>query len=461
MLHSSILREYDIRGIVGKTLFPDDAFWIGKAFAHIAKERSKVANPYLVVGWDGRLTSPILKEYLLKGLSESGVTVFTIGLGPTPLISYGNYALNAHGSIMITGSHNPADFNGFKMTLLGLPFFAEDILHLSHIIPQLSRNPIPGSIISKNLHTSYIDRLTKDLHFQKPLKVVWDSGNSACGEILQKLLPTLPGEHFLLNADIDGNFPNHHPDPTVPENLTQLQEKVLEVKADFGCAFDGDGDRLGIVDGKGRILWGDQIMVLFTQSILKKLPGSSIIADVKASDTLFEYIAQEGGKPVMCRTGHSIIKTKMKELNAPLAGEMSGHLFFADKYYGYDDAIYAALRFLEILSCSPFSLVEFYDQLPKTFSTPEIRLNIEDPSLSKTKIIESIKEKLKSQNIPFNDLDGIRLKTPNGWWGIRAANTQEALSIRCEGKTPETLISLCKEVNNYLAPFELKISKFS
>ena len=457
MLNPSILREYDIRGVVGKTLFFQDAYWIGRAFGHIAQERTQEKHPFLVVGWDGRLTSPLLKEQLIKGLLESGAYISSVGIGPTPLVSYGICALKAHGGIMITGSHNPAEYNGFKMTLLGAPFFGKDIALLSNILLHLPNPTDMGNLKSIDLCSSYIDRLRKDL-FLRSFKGVWDPGNGACGEILQKLLPLLPGEHILLNEQIDGNFPNHHPDPTVPKNLEQLQQKVIDTNADFGCAFDGDGDRLGVVDGKGRILWGDQLMMLFAQSVLEKLPGSPILADVKASDLLFDHISRKGGIPVMCRTGHSIIKAKMKELNSPLAGEMSGHIFFADRYYGYDDALYAALRLMEILSQNSFSLADFYDQLPKTFSTPEIRIDIEGSGLSKTTIIEEIQKKLQSLKIPYDDLDGIRLKKEKkGWWGIRASNTQEALTFRCEALSLQDLDFLCQEANSYLSPFNLKI----
>lgn len=457
LLNPSILRENDIRGIVGKTLFPQDAFWIGRAFGQIAKEKTKEDHPLLVVGWDGRLTSPTLKENLLKGLLESSVHVLSVGLGPTPLVSYGIHALKAHGGIMITGSHNPAEYNGFKMTLLGSPFSGEDIVCLSKMIPHLPNSSLVGTLRPIDLYMSYIDRLQQGLHL-KPFKCVWDPGNGACGEILQKLLPLLPGEHILLNSQIDGNFPNHHPDPTVPENLVQLQEKVRETNADFGCAFDGDGDRLGVVDGKGRILWGDQLMILFAQDVLKNIPGSPILADVKASDILFEHISEKGGVPVMCRTGHSLIKAKMKELKSPLAGEMSGHIFFADKYYGYDDALYAALRLMEILSQNDISLTTFHDQLPKIYSTPEIRIDVENSTIPKKEIIEEIKRKLHSQNIPYDNLDGIRLKKEKiGWWGLRASNTQEVLTFRCESRSAAGLDSLCQEVNSYLLPFNLKV----
>lgn len=344
--HPTILREYDIRGIVGETLFAADAEAIGRAFGTlVVRNRGRV----VCVGYDGRLSSPELEAALVRGLVATGVEVRRIGRGPTPMLYYAAHTMGADGGIMVTGSHNPPTHNGFKMVFGGKPFFADQIQELGRLVAAGDLESRDGGCVGEvSVREAYIDRLRADYDGIRPLTVVWDAGNGATGEVMTALTERLPGTHILLNAAIDGRFPAHHPDPTEPENLAQLIEAVARHGAELGIAFDGDGDRIGVVDAKGRILWGDQMMMLLAEDVLKSRPGAMILADVKASQSLFDHIAALGGQPVMCRTGHSLIKTRLAETGAPLAGEMSGHIFFADRYYGYDDALYAAVRFLSL-----------------------------------------------------------------------------------------------------------------
>ncbi|MDB5408953.1 MAG: exoC [Rhodospirillales bacterium] len=423
----TILREYDIRGIVGDTLHPADARAIGRGFARLlgAQGGSRVA-----VGYDGRLSSPSLEAALVKGLSESGIDVVRVGLGPTPMLYYAAYTLPVDGGIMITGSHNPANYNGFKMVIKKKPFFGADIQQLGKVAADGDFPSGAGSVREESVLDSYVARILKDYDGSRKLKIAWDAGNGATGEALVKLTRTLPGEHFLLNETIDGNFPAHHPDPTEAKNLVQLQQLVAEKGCDLGIAFDGDGDRIGVVDGKGRILWGDQFMALLASDVIRAQPGATIIADVKASQVLFDEIARMGGTPLMWRTGHSLIKTKMAETGAPLAGEMSGHIFFSDRYYGYDDALYAAVRLLGILSRGSTSLADFRDSLPAVVNTPELRFPCSETR--KFAVVDEVRDRLRKSGAEMSDIDGVRVKTADGWWLLRASNTQDVLVARAE-----------------------------
>jgi phosphomannomutase len=321
-----ILREYDIRGVVGKTLFAADAEALGRAFAATL---ARSGGRRLAVGYDGRLTSPELEAALVEGLVAGGVDVVRVGRGPTPMLYFAAAMLGVDGGLMVTGSHNPPDHNGFKMVLGGKPFYAEQIQELGRTAAALGAPAGPrGRVEEHAIADDYLARVVQDYDEGRPLSVAWDPGNGATGEIVSRLTQCLPGTHYLINATIDGRFPAHHPDPTVVENMRQLQDEVARRGCDLGIAFDGDGDRIGVVDAKGRILWGDQLMIVLARDVLQRHPGAPILADVKASDVLFAEIARAGGKPVMLPTGHSPIKAKLGELNAPLAGEMSGHIFF-------------------------------------------------------------------------------------------------------------------------------------
>lgn len=437
--HPTILREYDIRGIVGETLFAADAEAIGRAFGTlVVRNRGRM----VCVGYDGRLSSPALEDAVVRGLVATGLEVRRIGRGPTPMLYYAAHTMGADGGIMITGSHNPPTHNGFKMVFGGKPFFAGQIQDLGRLTASGDvESRAGGRAIAVSVRDDYIARLLADYDGIRPLSVVWDAGNGAAGEVMAELAQRLPGRHLLLNEAIDGTFPAHHPDPTEPENLAQLIAAVVAHGAELGIAFDGDGDRIGVVDAKGRILWGDQLMMLLAEDVLKDRPGAVILADVKASQSLFDHIAALGGQPVMCRTGHSLIKTRMAETGAPLAGEMSGHLFFADRYYGYDDALYAAVRFLGLVARrQDGTLADLYDALPRLFNTPELRIDC--PEERKFVVVAEVKERLAGSGAKVSDIDGVRVSTADGWWLLRASNTQAVLVARCESTSEAGLARL-------------------
>lgn len=437
VINPSILRESDIRGIVGETLSTADARAIGRAFGIVVREQG---GSRVCVGYDGRLSSPRLESALVEGLIASGVTALRIGRGPTPMLYSAVHTLCADGGIMVTGSHNPPEYNGFKILLGKKPFFGENIKKLGAIAVEGAISHRKGAIFNESMIDNYIQQLADAMRCHNKLFVAWDTGNGASGDVVKGLTSRLPGRHILINDVIDGTFPAHHPDPTVPENLEQLQHTVLENGCDLGIAFDGDGDRIGVVDGKGHILWGDQLMILFAEDVLRDLPGATIIADVKASQTLFDRIAALGGNPIMWRTGHSLIKAKMAETGAPLAGEMSGHIFFADRYFGFDDAHYAAIRLLDILARSTLSLADLRDAMPQTVNTPELRFDC--PDERKFDVIEEVRARLLMNGANVDTIDGVRVRTSDGWWLLRASNTQAVLVARCESHSREGLIRL-------------------
>jgi phosphomannomutase len=428
----TVLREYDIRGIIGRTLYEADAFAIGRVFGSIV---SGTGGTRVAVGYDGRLTSPDLERALVKGLRASGMTVLRVGLGPTPMLYYAATTLQTDGAIMVTGSHNPPDYNGFKMMLGRKPFFGDQIREIGtraergDVVPEAEGSEQPADIPD-----DYVSRLLSDWDGgDRMLKVVWDNGNGAAGDVLRKLVGSLPGEHCVLNGTIDGHFPAHHPDPTVPANLAELIQAVKTQKADIGIAFDGDADRIGLVDDTGEMLFGDQLLVLLSRDVLKDHPGATIIADVKASQVLFDEVAKAGGVPLMWKTGHSLIKSKMAETGSPLAGEMSGHIFFADRWYGFDDALYAAVRTLGIIARMDGKLSAFRTALPHVVNTPEIRFDCDD-SL-KFAVIEEVAARLAAEGAKVSATDGVRVLTDDGWWLLRASNTQAVLVARCEAAT--------------------------
>jgi phosphomannomutase len=454
----AILREYDIRGIVGVNLFAADAYAIGRAFAAtLAAAGGSVGTHRVAVGYDGRLTSPELEAALVDGLSAGGCDVVRIGRGPTPMLYYAAATLGVDGGLMVTGSHNPPSHNGCKMVLGGKPFYAAQIQQLGATAAALGAASGPrGRIEAHAIAEDYIARLARDYDAGKALNVAWDPGNGATGDIVTRLTALLPGTHHLINAAIDGHFPAHHPDPTVPENLVQLQDEVARHACDLGIAFDGDGDRIGVVDAKGRILWGDQLMIVLARDVLKRHPGAPILADVKASDVLFAEIARAGGKPVMLPTGHSGIKAKLAELQAPLAGEMSGHIFFGDRWYGFDDAIYVAVRLLGILAQSEDSLDAIADRLPATFNTPELRIDCDEAR--KFAIVAEVADRLRRRGAEVIDIDGVRVKRPEGWWLVRASNTQAVIVARAEAATAEGLARLKSEIAGELAASGLRVT---
>ena len=434
IFHPTVLREYDIRGIVGKTLNPADARAVGRAFGTMV---ARGGGRTVCVGYDGRLSSPELEAAMVEGLAACGLHVLRIGLGPTPMLYFATRDQEAAAGVMITGSHNPPDYNGIKMMLGKGPVYGQQIQDIGAIAAKADYVAGEGSSERIDVRDAYVARMMKDYDGTRDLTIAWDAGNGATGEILRRLTAKLPGKHILLFDEIDGNFPNHHPDPTVEKNLVDLKKAVAEHGCDLGIGFDGDGDRIGAIDHLGRVVWGDQLVAIYAGDVLKNHPGATIIADVKASQTLFDEIARLGGNPLMWKTGHSLLKAKMAETGAPLAGEMSGHIFFADKWYGFDDALYCGVRLIGLVSKLGVSLADLRDRLPDVINTPETRFQADEEL--KFKVVQEVKARLKAAGADVNDIDGVRVKTPDGWWLLRASNTQDVLVARAESGTPDGL----------------------
>ncbi len=453
--HPTVLREYDIRGIIGETLGPDDARAIGRGFATLLR---RAGGKKVAIGYDGRISSPMLEHALCEGLTSSGCDVVKVGLGATPMLYYAEASSeDVDGGIQITGSHNPPNYNGFKMVFQGRPFFGPDILKLGEMAQAGDWLDGSGTVESRDLLAEYVDRLVQPLlsldqagHDRlSALRIGWDAGNGAAGPAIEALVTKLPGEHFTLFTEVDGNFPNHHPDPTEEKNLADLRALVAEKNLDFGLAFDGDGDRIGAIDGEGRVVWGDQLLMIYAEDLLKIVPGSTIIADVKASRALFESVAAHGGKPMMWKTGHSLIKSKMKETGAPLAGEMSGHVFFAHEYYGFDDALYAGIRLLVASARLGRSVTELRGAMPAMMNTPELRFQVDESR--KFAVIDEVKARLAGSEDRVDDTDGVRVTGKDGWWLLRASNTQDVLVARAESDSQEGLDRLMAQIDGQLA----------
>jgi len=433
----TILREYDIRGQVGKNLSEKDAFMLGLAFGTFVRRKG---GSTMCVGYDGRHTSPALSQALIDGLCQTGITVENVGLGPTPMLYFAVKDRGADAGIMVTGSHNPPDYNGFKMTLQKEPVFGETIQHIGNIAANGDFEQGSGGQSTVDIKADYVARLMKDYTGKRELKIAWDAGNGAAGDVLKLLCETLPGEHILLFEDIDGNFPNHHPDPTVDKNLIDLQKAVADNGCDLGIAFDGDGDRIGVIDENGDILRCDILMTIYAKSILERTPGATIIGDVKCSQVMFDEINKMGGNAVMWKTGHSLVKAKMLETGAPLAGELSGHIFFADQYYGFDDALYCAVRLLNALDEAQGGLSSLTKDLPKLHSTPEVRFEVKEEE--KFDLVPRIYEAMKDgagDGYEIDDIDGVRVSTADGWWLLRPSNTQSVLVARAESSSADGL----------------------
>ena len=451
--HSTVLREYDIRGIIGETLGAEDARAIGRGFGTLMR---RAGGKKVVVGYDGRVSSPILADALIEGLTSTGCDVRNVGMGPTPMLYYAEAsAEEVDGGIQITGSHNPANYNGFKMVFKGRPFFGADIITIGEMGAAGDwDNDAPGSVEIVEIMDEYVNRIVQALDGLDPaklagMKVGWDAGNGAAGPALELLASRLPGEHHLLYTEVDGNFPNHHPDPTVEANLEDLRALVAAKNLDFGIAFDGDGDRIGAIDGEGRIIWGDQLLMIYAEDLLRDRPGATIIADVKASRALFDTVRENGGVPLMWKTGHSLIKSKMKETGSPLAGEMSGHVFFADTYYGFDDALYAGLRLIASSIRLGKSVTQLRGDMPAMLNTPEMRFQVDESR--KFAAIDEVKQRLSvATGVEVNDTDGVRVNTPDGWWLLRASNTQDVLVARAESDSDEGLARLMAQIDEQL-----------
>jgi len=448
---STVLREYDIRGIIGETLSIDDAHAIGRGFGTLL---ARDGGKKVAVGYDGRVSSPMLEQGLIDGLNASGIDVVRVGMGPTPMLYYAEASMDdVDGGIQITGSHNPANYNGFKMVFKGRPFFGADIQKIGTMAAEGDWDEGTGENETRDIVDEYVNRLLKGLdglpqdQLQK-LRIGWDNGNGAAGQVLELLTTRMPGEHFLLFTEVDGTFPNHHPDPTEEKNLADLKALVAEKNLDFGIAFDGDADRIGAIDGEGRVVWGDQLLMIYAEDLLKILPGATIIADVKASRALFDTVKSHGGEPLMWKTGHSLIKSKMKETGSPLAGEMSGHVFFKHDYYGFDDALYAAIRLIAASARLGKSVTELRGAMPQMLNTPELRFQVDESR--KFAAIEEVKQRLAASNAEVIGIDGVRVNTPDGWWLLRASNTQDVLVARAESDTQEGLDRLMSQIDEQL-----------
>ena len=454
----TVLREYDIRGIIGETLSPDDARAIGRTFGSMLRE---AGGSRVAVGYDGRVSSPILEHALVEGLTAAGCDAVRVGMGPTPMLYYAEASDDEiDGGIQITGSHNPTNYNGFKMVFQGRPFFGADIQELGRRSAAGEWADGRGDVETRDVMDAYIAKMVDALAdiddtALERLRVGWDAGNGAAGPALEQLVERLPGEHHLLFTEVDGNFPNHHPDPTVEANLEDLRALVAAKSLDFGVAFDGDGDRIGAIDGQGRVIWGDQLLMIYAEDLLARREDSPvIIADVKASRALYDHVAACGGKPLMWKTGHSLIKSKMKETGSPLAGEMSGHVFFADEYYGFDDALYAGVRLLAASARLGESVTDLRSAMPDMINTPEMRFQVDESR--KFAAIEEVKERLKDSPDEVDATDGVRVTNDDGWWLLRASNTQDVLVARAESETQAGLTRLMAQIDEQLALSGLK-----
>ena len=441
----TILREYDVRGIVGDTLTEADAYALGRSYAALARDEGARR---IAVGRDGRTHSGMLEAALLRGLIEGGVDAVLTGMGPSPMLYFATHVLDVDGGIQVTGSHNPADYNGFKLLLYGRSVFGAEIQALGRRAAAGDWTSGNGETEEVHVREAYVDRLMQGFS-GKGFRVGWDAGNGAAGPVLDELIQRLPGHHYAIFTTVDGHFPNHHPDPTVEANLADLKQLVADKQLDFGIALDGDGDRIGAVDGQGRVIWGDQLLMILAEPVLVEQPGATIIADVKASQTLFDRIAELGGKPLMWKTGHSLIKSKMKETGAPLAGEMSGHIFFKHRWYGFDDALYAAVRLIEAVSQSGKSLTEIMDAMPVSVATPELRFQVDE--VRKFVIVEEVRKRLSADGAKVDATDGVRVSTSDGWWLLRASNTQDVLVARAEAADQSGLDRLVGQIDDQLA----------
>lgn len=444
--HPTSLREYDIRGIIGETLGSEDAYAIGRGFATLL---GRAGGKKVAVGYDGRTSSPMLEEALIRGINDSGLDAVSVGMGPTPMLYYAEAVLeDVDGGIQITGSHNPANYNGFKMVFQGRPFFGADIQTLGAMAAAGDWAEGTGSASTLDIMDRYVARIAEAAP-DKPFRIGWDTGNGAAGPVVERLVKLLPGEHYTLFTDVDGNFPNHHPDPTEEKNLADLKALVAEKQLDFGLAFDGDGDRIGAIDGQGRVIWGDQLLQIFAEDVLADVPGATIIADVKASQALYDRIAALGGQPLMWKTGHSLIKSKMKEVSSPLAGEMSGHIFFKHDYYGFDDAIYAGLRLMRASARLGKSVTELRSAMLEMINTPEMRFQVDESR--KFAVIDEVLARLSAEGADVNATDGARVNTADGWWLLRASNTQDVLVARAEASSEAGLERLMAQIDAQLA----------
>ncbi|WP_409478647.1 phosphomannomutase/phosphoglucomutase [Pseudobdellovibrio sp. HCB154] len=450
-----IFREYDIRGVYNKQFDDEFAYYLGKAFCSFVHKKTGKKNFRLSLGHDARTSSTPLIENLKKGFVESGAEVYMLGMVTSPISYFSTFALDLDGGIMVTGSHNPPEYNGFKISFGKTTIHGAEIQQLYKIISENDYVTAPGGSAKQyDIFPEYLERYKKEFGQLKPIKVVLDCGNGAGGVIVKRLFETVGLTPEILFEKPDGTFPNHHPDPTVEENLVDLAKKVKETGAVVGIGFDGDADRIGIVDHTGKMIYGDELMTIYARSVLATKKGEKIVGDVKCSDRMYNDIAKHGGVPVLWKTGHSLVKEKVKSEKAPFGGEMSGHVFFADRNYGYDDAPYAGLRLCEILSQTGKNIPQLLEGLPPAFNTPEIRIDTTEEK--KVLIVEKVKEAFSkpSDDFKVNLIDGIRISFNDGWALARASNTQPVLVVRFESSTEAGLKkiqdSVMSVVNKYL-----------
>lgn len=453
MMNPEIFREYDIRGVVDKDFDVNFARTLGRAFVTYLVERGAPKNPVISVGHDARVSSPSFSKAMCEGLQAGGAKVVFLGLVTTPVSYFSMFALdNPAGGIMITGSHNPPDYNGFKISVGKTTIYGEEIQKLRQIIEKGQFVEGQGAYTTFDIFDDYVARYKTEFKDLKPIKVVLDCGNGAAGCIARRLFEAVGLKPIVLFEEPDGRFPNHHPDPTVEKNLTDLKKAVLEHKAALGIGFDGDADRIGIVDETGRFIPGDEMMVIISRGILKENPGAKIVGDVKCSDRLYDDIRKHGGHPIMWMTGHSLIKTKIKEEKAPFGGELSGHVFFADRNYGYDDALYAGLRLVEMVGNSGGGLQKLLEGFPPAFNTPELRIDTTEDK--KRSIVEKLKQTYAhdTDRYKVNMIDGVRISYKDGWALARASNTQPVLVMRFESTSPEGLKRIQNEIETIVNP---------
>ena len=452
-----ILRKYDVRGIYGPQMDEKDAYFFGLTYAIYCKNhQDSKFKTKIVVGRDGRVSSPSLQRELIKGITDAGVDVINIGLVSSPMVNFAMEYFGCLACVQITASHNPKEYNGFKFDFKNRPFFDEKIQELQAIANDCNvvADNEKGKVENINIDEAYLNYIIENIEIDKKIKVCFDCGNGATGEIVRKLIEKMKlyypkVEVNAIFTDIDGNFPNHHPDPTVLKNMQTLSKKVVEEGYDIGIGFDGDGDRIGIIDNERELLYGDQELLIFARDILSRQPKAKFVAEVKASKILYDGIKQAGGEAIMCKTGNTYIRAKMDKCGALLGGETSGHIFFADKFNGVDDGVYAGLRMLEILAKSDKKMADFRKEIPTTFSTHDLKLTIDESD--KFAIIDRVVDFLKKDKKEFCDIDGVRIDNKNGWWMVRASNTSNVLTGRCESDTKEGLEELKKEFSHYLS----------
>ncbi|MCE5335902.1 MAG: phosphomannomutase/phosphoglucomutase [Desulfobacteraceae bacterium] len=431
---SNVFREYDIRGIAGVEITDPDVTALGRAFGTYMAERNKRR---VVVGRDCRLTSDRYRDLLVGGMLDTGLEIIDIGVCPTPLLYFAIRHLGLEGGVMITASHNPPEYNGFKICNGNDTIWGDEIQLIRKLVEAGKFASGKGSISSFDIFAPYIDFVVGNIHLKRKLRVGIDAGNATGGPLATTLLRKLGCEIHPLYCDMDGTFPNHEPDPTVMENLRDLKDLVKKERLDIGVAYDGDCDRLGVIDHRGEVVYGDKLLVIFAREILARRPGTTIISEVKCSKTVYDDIERHGGVPLMWKTGHSLIKAKMKDVDAVLAGEMSGHVFFKDRFFGFDDGIYSSCRLLEILAETGKSIPELLAGIPNTWTTPELRVECSDET--KFEVVEQAKLLFRKQDLKIVDVDGVRIVFPDGWGLVRASNTQPVLVLRYEAETPERL----------------------